>query len=160
MARRASRFPAARRYPRTRDNLSRLTPAFPRHTAAEISWYSFKTNPLPSRPLSRFRQVPSRRWRGLRGGAFRAGVVLPAGYPYSEKRMRAASRRPFPPGPLELTNPRLSQEVTRTRFLNCYCRTWNEASRLSTRSQPARPAFGTHGLRRPGSGHFLGLQED
>ncbi len=103
---------------------------------------------------------PSRGWRGLRGGAFRASVVLPAGYPYSERRMRAASRRPFPPGPLELTKPPLSQQITEAYSFDCCCRTWDETSRLSTRSQPARLAFGIQGLRRPGSEHFLGVQED
>jgi len=33
-----------------------------------MGWYSFKTNPLPFRPLSELRQVPSRGWRGLRSG--------------------------------------------------------------------------------------------
>ncbi|MCS4201455.1 hypothetical protein [Salinibacter ruber] len=33
-----------------------------------MGWYSFKTDPLPFRPLSELRQVPSRGWRGLRGG--------------------------------------------------------------------------------------------
>ncbi len=87
-----------------------------------------------------------RGWRDLRGGASRAGVVLPAGYPYSEKRMRAASRRPFPPGPLELTRLPLSHGVTRTRFLDCYCRTWDK-SLLSTRSKSGCWSPGAHELR-------------
>jgi hypothetical protein len=32
-----------------------------------MGWYSFKTDPLPFRPLSGLRQVPSRGWRELRG---------------------------------------------------------------------------------------------
>ncbi|MCS4054098.1 hypothetical protein [Salinibacter ruber] len=51
----------------TKGDLSRLTLAFSRYTAAGMGWYSFKTDPLPFRPLSGLRQVPSRGWRGLRG---------------------------------------------------------------------------------------------